>query len=84
MTAAIIEGVYEAVRLKQGQYTVNTRIPVYKTELYCMVSMVDLIVTPRLRQGRSTAAYINIRALLSALDPHIFFSTRNPVRVLQL
>jgi len=50
VTAAIIEGVYEAVRLKQGQYTVNTRIPVYKTELYCMVSMVDLIVTPRLRR----------------------------------
>ena len=64
MTAAIIEGVYEAVRLKQGQYTVNTRIPVYKTELYCMVSMVDLIVTPRLRQGCSTTAYINIITIL--------------------
>ena len=47
-----------------GQYTVNTRIPVYKTELYCMVSMVDLIVTPRLRQGSSTATYINITLLL--------------------
>ena len=32
MTAAIIEGVYEAVRLKQGQYTV-----LYCIVLYCIV-----------------------------------------------
>ena len=30
--------------------TTVTRIPLYKTELYCMVTMVDLIVTPRLRR----------------------------------
>ena len=46
----IINGVHKAVKTKQSQYTVNTKIPVYKTELYCMVTMVDLIVTPRLRR----------------------------------
>ena len=47
---AIVDGVYEAVKQKQAQYTINTKIPVYKTELYCMVTMVDLIVSPRLRK----------------------------------
>ena len=46
----IVKGVHDAVKSKQSQYTVNTRIPVYKTELYCMITMVDLIVTPRLRR----------------------------------
>lgn len=46
----IVRGVHDAVKTKQSQYTINTRIPVYKTELYCMVTMVDLIVTPRLRR----------------------------------
>ncbi len=46
----IVRGVHDAVKTKQSQYTIHTRIPVYKTELYCMVTMVDLIVTPRLRR----------------------------------
>jgi len=46
----IIAGIHEAVQKKQSQYTFNTHIPVYKTELYCMVTMVDLIVTPRLKR----------------------------------
>ena len=46
----IVQGVHDAVKTKQSQYTIHTRIPVYKTELYCMVTMVDLIVTPRLRR----------------------------------
>eukprot|EP00092_Neocalanus_flemingeri_P004778 GFUD01005144.1.p1 GENE.GFUD01005144.1~~GFUD01005144.1.p1 ORF type:complete len:601 (+),score=111.45 GFUD01005144.1:373-2175(+) len=46
----IISGIHEAVATKQNQYNFNTHIPVYKTELYCMVTMVDLIVTPRLRR----------------------------------
>lgn len=50
VVACIVRGVHEAVKTKQAQYTINTRIPLYKTELYCMVTMVDLIVTPRLRR----------------------------------
>ena len=50
VVAAIVDGVYEAVKAKQAQYTINTKIPVYKTELYCMVTMIDLIVSPRLRK----------------------------------
>jgi len=46
----IIQGIHEAVEEKQRQYNFNTHIPLYKTELYCMVTMVDLIVTPRLRR----------------------------------
>jgi len=46
----IISGIHDAVQKKQSQYTFNTAIPLYKTELYCMVTMVDLIVTPRLRK----------------------------------
>lgn len=46
----IVTGIHEAVAEKQSQYTFNTHIPLYKTELYCMVTMVDLIVTPRLRR----------------------------------
>ena len=46
----IISGIHEAVSEKQSQYTFSTHIPLYKTELYCMVTMVDLIVTPRLRR----------------------------------
>jgi len=46
----IIAGVHEAVQKKQSQYTLHTHIPVYKTELFCMVTMVDLIVNQRLRR----------------------------------
>jgi len=46
----IIQGIHEAVEEKQRQYNFNTHIPLYKTELYCMVTMVDLIVTPRIRR----------------------------------
>lgn len=49
VVAEIIHGVYDAVEEKQKQYQVNTKIPVYKTELFCMTTMIDLIVTPRLR-----------------------------------
>ena len=50
MADCIVKGVHEAVKTKQSQYTMNTKIPIYKTELFCMVTMVDLIVTPRLRR----------------------------------
>lgn len=46
----IISGIHEAVAEKQSQYNMHTHIPIYKTELYCMVTMVDLIVTPRLKR----------------------------------
>lgn len=50
MAKAIISGVHEAVLEKQKQYTMQTGIGLYKTQLFCMVTMVDLVVTPRLRR----------------------------------
>jgi len=47
---SIIAGVHEAVLEKQKAYTMATSIGLYKTQLYCMVTMVDLIITPRLKR----------------------------------
>ena len=69
----IVKGVHDAVKTKQSQYTVNTRIPVYKTELYCMITMVDLIVTPRLRR-------LDMEKLPRILRTHI--TSRLQVRLL--
>jgi len=50
IVSSIIDGVYDAVKVKQSQYTINTKIPIYKTEMYCMTSMIDIIVHPRIRR----------------------------------
>ncbi|XP_023344715.1 uncharacterized protein LOC111713950 isoform X2 [Eurytemora carolleeae] len=46
----IISAVNEAAEDKRKQYTMNTEIGRYKTELYCIVTMVDLIVSPQIRR----------------------------------
>ena len=48
--SVIIDGVYDAVKMKQSNYTINTKIPIYKTELFCMISLIELIVVPRIRR----------------------------------
>jgi len=46
----IVSGVNEAAEEKKKQYSLNTDIPRYKTELFCIVTMIDLVVSNHIRE----------------------------------